>query len=208
VRDPGLEAYVVAIERHLSTKRGSEHALSPPDFALARAWHTAAIPLAAVLAGIDQAFTKDPQTATLKRCARLVQKLARGAAPLPAGAAPSAAPDDLLELLEALRNGIASAVAAAPVAFELAARRLDELRDLASVAREPNWGYLRRKLVELDELVDAASFEALPPDALAALQAEAKLALRARGNAGKEARTSYLRRRARARFGLPRVAES
>jgi hypothetical protein len=209
VRDPQLEAYVVAIERHLSSLKGSEHVLSPPDFALARAWHAAAVPLAAVLAGIDRALEDDAGVSSLKRCRRFVERLAASAPAAAAGASATPPSDELSGLLEALRGALAGAAPAA--AFELPARRLAELLDLTAVAREPNWDYLRRKLTELDELVDQAALEALPPGELLTLTAEAKLALpaqktRGRAPALEQARLRYLRRRARARFALPRVA--
>ena len=74
--DAGLEAYVLAIERHLARQRGSERVLPPADFALAKAWHAAALPLAAVLAGIDRAAERDGGVSSLRRCRRLVEALA------------------------------------------------------------------------------------------------------------------------------------
>jgi hypothetical protein len=53
--DPDLLAYVEGIERHLRRFKGAEVVLSPPEFALARTWHAAGIPLTRVLAGIDGA---------------------------------------------------------------------------------------------------------------------------------------------------------
>jgi hypothetical protein len=208
VKRPGLEAYVLAIERHLSRQRGTEHVLSPRDFALAKAWHAAALPLAAVLAGIDRAAERDAGVASLLRCRRLVEGLAAATPAEPAAGAESA-PEDFSQRLEALQAAIAAA--RQPVAFEQAARRLAELLDLTAVAREPNWDYLLRKLEELDEIVDAAALEALEPREREALRADASSALRAqklRGRAAalEDARLRYVKRRARERFALPRVA--
>jgi hypothetical protein len=50
-----LTAYADAVERRLSIHRGREHVLTPPDFALVRDWQRAGIPLARVLAAIDDA---------------------------------------------------------------------------------------------------------------------------------------------------------
>ncbi len=50
-----LTAYADAVERRLSAHRGREHVLSPRDFALVRDWHRAGIPLARVLAAIEDA---------------------------------------------------------------------------------------------------------------------------------------------------------
>jgi hypothetical protein len=67
--------YVEAIERHLGTRRGREHVLSPRDFALARSWYGARIPLATVLSGIDRAFDSGAQVSSLAFCRRLVEEL-------------------------------------------------------------------------------------------------------------------------------------
>ena len=48
MKDTDLEAYLDAIERHFRARRGVEHVLTPRDFALARSWHRAGIPLATV----------------------------------------------------------------------------------------------------------------------------------------------------------------
>lgn len=204
-----LEAYVLAIERHLSKHRGAEHVLSPRDFALAKAWHAAALPLATVLVGIDRAFERDGGVTSLLRCRRLVEGLAAATAPGPVPASDTSPPEDLPQRLEALQNAIAAAHR--PLAFEQAARRLTELQDLAAVAREPNWDYLLRKLEELDDLVDAAALEAVAPDERTHLRDDADAALqrqklRGRAAALEETRLRYMKRRARERFALPRVA--
>lgn len=209
MKEPGLEAYVLAIEKHLSSFRGTEHVLSPRDFAMARAWHAAGVPLASVLAGIDQAFERDRSISSLQRCRRMIEALAASAPKPPARAEAAAPPEELLVRLEALQSAIANASRPAP--FERPARRLKELLDLAAVAREPNWDYVRRKLVELDQLVDAAALEALPPDELESLRDEARRALprqqaKHRPAAIEEAQLRYLMRRARERFALPRLA--
>jgi hypothetical protein len=212
LKDEALLAFVVAIERQLSARRGCEHVLSPPDFALAREWHAASVPLDAVLAGIDRAFEREPEAASLRYCRRFVEALARDATRPPGRRTATddarGAPEDLLARLLALRAAIASVKKPAP--FELPERRLAELIDLASVAREPNWAYLRGKLDELDALVEAAALEALAPAEAERLADEAERAARrqhGRVNAAalEAARLRYLQRRARERFCLPRV---
>lgn len=204
---------MVALERHFSARRGAEHVLSPPDFALAREWHGAGVPLAAALAAIDQAFEAGPAPASLQPCRRLLEApapRAPGREP-PPGPEPTAGlePSDLRGRLARLEGALVLAQPAA--AFEKAARRLRELIDLTAVAREPNWAYLEHKLEELDALVELAALEALPPAEAAVFQAEAARAAdrqqgRVSADALAAARGLYLRRRARERFGLPRVA--
>ena len=210
MKPSGLEAYLVAIERHFSKHRGAEHVLSPRDFALAKAWHAAALPLAAVLAGIDRAAERDPGVSSLLRCQRLVEGLAAAAEPAAAPETPAETPaEDLSQRLEALQAAIGAA--RQPIVFEQAARRLSELLDLAAVAREPNWDYLSRKLEELDEIVDTAALEALDATEREGVRADASAALlsqklRGRSAALEETRLRYMKRRARERFALPRVA--
>ncbi len=212
MKDEELEGFVDALERHLSARRGRTHALSPPDFALAREWHAARLPLAAVLAGIDRAFEGEADVSSLGFCRRHVEALARAATPAagerPRGEEAQTPPEDLLARLHALRVAIAGV--SRPALFERPLRGLSELIDLASVAREPNWAYLRGKLEDLDGQVETAAAEALPPAEAQGLAAEAERA--ARRQQGKvseaaleEARRRYLRRRARERFRLPRV---
>ncbi len=50
--------YFTEIEEHFQRARGVQVLLSPVDWALIASWREAGIPLAAVMAGIDQAFEK------------------------------------------------------------------------------------------------------------------------------------------------------
>ncbi|MGH9466369.1 MAG: hypothetical protein ACRD1Y_03340, partial [Terriglobales bacterium] len=50
--------YFTEIEEHFQRQRGAQIWLSPVDWDLIASWREAGIPLAAVLAGIDQAFEK------------------------------------------------------------------------------------------------------------------------------------------------------
>jgi hypothetical protein len=67
-----LRAFVEAIELHLGRLRGREVVLSPPDFALARAWHAAGIDLARVLAALDDHAARHP-TVSLSAVRRSVE---------------------------------------------------------------------------------------------------------------------------------------
>ncbi len=73
--DPSLLAYVEAIEAALGRRLGREHLLSPPDFALARAWHRAEVSISNVLAGIDEAFASGLEPHSLGLCRRFVERL-------------------------------------------------------------------------------------------------------------------------------------
>lgn len=73
MRDAGLDAYVEAIERHLSRRRGREHTLAPPDFELVRGWYAAGVAAADVLSGIDEAFAAGAEVLSLTFCRRFVE---------------------------------------------------------------------------------------------------------------------------------------
>jgi hypothetical protein len=210
-REGGLEAFVEAIEATLRTRRGKEHVLSPRDFALARGWHEARVPLATVLVAIDAAFERDPATASLASCRRRVEDLAagvaRGAGALPRETERASLPEvaeRLVELRERLEE-LPGRAAALPLAD------LAEVSDLVAVASRPNWDYLRERLRRIDDLVAGAAVEALSPTEAAALRAEAERAAeRHRGKVDEralaEAAERLLRQRARETLRLPRVS--
>jgi hypothetical protein len=210
-RDGGVEAFAEAIEATLRTRRGKEHVLSPRDFALARGWHEAGIPLATVLVAIDAAFERDPATASLAACRRRVEELAAGASratgALPRETERTSLPEvaeRLGELRERLEE-LPRRAAALPLAD------LAEVSDLVAVASRPNWDYLRDRLRRVDELVAGAAVEALSPTEAAALRAETeRAAARQRGRVDEralaEATERLLRQRARETLRLPRVS--
>lgn len=214
MKDAELEAFVEAIESHFRARRGVDHILTPRDFALARSWHQAGVPLATVLVGLDHAFDAGPEVTSLAFCRRRVEELAAaGARPQgrpvpPAEGVPlpelGAILGALLERLEALRPGPGAC-------FEPPLRLIQEVRDLLAVAARPNWDFLRRKLGEIDDDVSAAALQAVPAEQLAAYQAEAERAVvRQRGRVAEtaldEARARLVMLRAREKLGLPRVS--
>jgi hypothetical protein len=213
-RDEALVAYVEGIEAALRARRGSEVALSPRDFALARTWHEAGVPLATVLVALDLAFDVDPQAppASLAVLRRRVEELAAvgprpAAAGLPRETERPSLPD-VQERLAALRERLLELpgrVAARPLAD------VEEVADLVAVASRPNWDYLRGRLRRIDETVAAAAVEALAEEDSRAVLAEADRATaRHRGrvddHALDEARARLVRQRARERLRLPRVS--
>jgi hypothetical protein len=207
--DPGLEAFVEAVEAALRARRGKDHVLSPRDFALARSWYGAGIPLATVLVGIDAAFERDPATASLALVRRRVEDLAAG--DTRAGAAAEAerlSLPEVAERLDALRERL---LALPGRLFALPLAEAAELGDLVAVASRPNWDYLRERLRRLDALVAEGAVESLSPEQDAALRAEAqrageRLKGRVDPRAVEEAVARLLRQRARETLSLPRVA--
>ena len=69
--------YFTEIEEHFQRRRGSLLMLSTLDWALIETWREAAVPLPAVLRGIDAAFDKhDARKATMKTRTRRINGLA------------------------------------------------------------------------------------------------------------------------------------
>jgi hypothetical protein len=213
VNGPGdLEAYVQSIERHFCTWRGADHILSPKDFALARSWHEAGVPLAHVLVGVDRAFESDPQASSLTFCRRRVEELAEG---LSAPAKPVGKETFSLSTVEEALGGLEERLLELPIeargAFSLVLSHVRELHDLVAVAARPNWDYLRAKLREIDVDVGHAAPQALDPEGARAIEAEAtRSTARHRGRvdaAALEAAVVRLKEaRARERLRIPRVS--
>jgi hypothetical protein len=211
-RDPEVEAYVQAIEEHLRARRGMDHILSPRDFALARSWQQAGVPLAAVLVGIDRAFDAGADVTSLAFCRRRVEDLmAAGPRPERRPSPPSdAVPlEEVARILQLLLDHLQPLRPLAG-AFEAPLRKIREIQDLLAVAIRPNYEYLRLKLREIDDDVSAAAMQSLRPEEQDAFRVEAARAVeRHRGRVDEEAiadaRARYTLQRARERFDLPRV---
>jgi len=210
--DTEVESYVEAIEAHLRARRGVDHMLSPRDFAQARSWHQAGVPLATVLVGIDRAFESGADVTSLAFCRRRVEDLvAAGPRPTarPSPASEAVPLEDVGRLLGLLLEHLAK-LRAATGAFEPTLRKIREIQDLLAVASRPNYDYLRIKLRDIDDDVSAAALLALGPVELDLLRQEAGRAVeRHRGRvddaALEDARARYTLQRARERFDLPRV---
>jgi hypothetical protein len=210
-RDEALVAFVEAIEEVLGARRGAMHVLTPRDFALARGWYEAGVPLAAVLVGIDLALEADPHASSLAFCRRRVEDLAAGVlrsrGQAPRGTERLSLPE-VEERLSALRERLHELPGRA-VALPL--QEVEELAALVSVSSRPNWDYLRTRLGRIDDLVADAALEALTSTELEALREEAARSTeRHRGRvdaaALDDALARFLRQRARERLRLPRVA--
>jgi hypothetical protein len=214
VSTPAVQAYVEAIEAHLRARRGVDHILSPRDFALARSWHEAGVPLATVLVGMDRAFESAANVTSLAFCRRWVEELA-AAGPRPQlrpAPPPESVPLKEVEgLLTTLLEKLGSVKAPAGSDFEPPLRKIREVQELISVASRPNWSYLREKLREIDDDVSEAVLHALAPSDLEEFREEAARAIeRHRGRVDEDALSDamarYTLQRARERLGLPRVS--
>jgi len=214
VTDPAIEEYVSAIEHHLRARRGVEHILSPRDFALARAWYEAGVPLATVLVGMDRAFEQGPSVSSLAYCRRRVEELAAaGPRPQirPAPPAESIPLSEVEALLTALLDQLQKVRPAPGTSFEPPVGKIREIQDLLAVASRPNWEYVRTKLREIDDDVSAAVLGAFSPAQIEEFRAEAARVIeRHRGRVDDEAledaKTRFTLQRAREKLGLPRVS--
>lgn len=210
-RDPGLEGFLEAIEAELRSRRGVDHVLSPREFAIARGWHDAGVPLATVLVAIDLAFEADPSISSLAFCRRRVEQLAAGD---PRGGRPArheVARPSLPELAERLSELHQRLQELPPRAAALPLQEVEDVSDLVAVAGRPNWDYLGQRLERIDALVSAAALEALSSQELEELRAEAdRAAQRHRGRVDshslEEAIERLVRQSARERLQLPRVS--
>ena len=205
--ESGLTAYVEAIEATFRARRGKDHALTPRDFALAKGWYQAGVPLASVLVGLDQAFESDPNVSSLAYCRRRVEELAPPASGRSAVEGDSTSILDLQDALAVLRERL---LELPRKHFALPLVKVGEVQDLVAVAGKPNWEYLRQKLREIDAEVEGAALDALPPEEAAAIREQAtKAAERQRGKVDpaslEDAVTRLLRQRARERLRIPRV---
>ena len=210
----GVEAFVEAIEGHLRARRGVDHILSPRDFALARGWFQAGVPLATVLVGMDRAFEGEPSVSSLAYCRRFVEELAAaGPSPQhrPAPPAESVPLHEVEELLATLLARLETVRVGPGAPFDTPLRKIREVQDLLAVASRPNWSYVRRKLREIDDDVSAAAMQVLSPEEHEQLRGEAARAIeRHRGRVDEQALEDAMARftlqRARERWGLPRVS--
>jgi len=209
--DAGLGPYVEAIETALRARRGRDHALSPRDFALAKGWYEAQVPLATVLVGIDHAFESEPNASSLAFCRRRVEELAAGGPRRPSRSGLEVERASLPEVQEMLA-GLRERLLELPRKyFALPLQKLLDVQDLVAVAAKPNWEYLRGKLSEIDEEVSAAALEALPAEEAAVLQAEvdrtaARHRARVDASSLEHAVLRLRRQRAREILRLPRVS--
>lgn len=197
-----------AIERHLGARRGREHVLSPRDFALARSWYRAGIPLTTVLAGMDRAFDSGASVSSLAYCQRQVEELvATGPGRTTAVArVEGTARAEIAGRLRSLLDRIDGLEPGARAFFEGVRDRIGAPRE-----KEPGGPHLLRELDEIDERVSAAALRALPAEVAAAHAAEAARAVeRQRGRVGEEALADAWSRfrvqKAREYFHLPLVS--
>lgn len=182
--------YFTEIEEHFQRKRGAQVWLSPVDWDLIHGWREAGIPLAAVLAGIDNAFEKFEQgrrrdaqrPRALVYCAAAVLDAAEAMRQAAVGASAAepgvTAADDhftrprIATFLAAAEARVAASLVLPPAVREETAAELTRLRDGLASGSELRLPELDRVLSALDEKLYVAVLQATPVAELAQLKAE------------------------------------
>ena len=207
--------YYAAVEAAFIRRRGTPFLLSPKDFALMKQWRALGIPLEAVEAGIDEAFSRREERGALSRvnslayCHGAVLEAWERRAETAVGRGPAAASEpDVSEGLERLGRSLA----------ELAGRRSDleaplsaarrSLDRLARSGRTPR--EVEESLARADRRLAQTLSDALPEAERRALAERAEALLgRARVRMDEQAAEktvrALLRRLLRDHLGLPRL---
>ncbi|HEY2798569.1 MAG TPA: hypothetical protein VGK26_11825 [Thermoanaerobaculia bacterium] len=216
--------YYAAAEAAFIRRRGTPFLLSPTDFALLKQWRALGVPLAAVEAGIDEAFTRREERSavgkvnSLSYCRDAVleawerhAEAARGKGGPGSGA--GAEPDEAAtrSALESLTRRLEEAANArrdleAPLAA--AVRSLDRLSRSGKRPEE-----IEASLARLDRRLAGGLYAAFPEPERAALDRQIDGLLQGAGAGermdpatAEKTRKALARRTVRERLGLPRLS--
>jgi hypothetical protein len=209
--------YYEAVEAAFIRRRGTPFLLSPSDFALLREWRALGVPLEAVEAGIDEAFTRREERKAVGRVNSLsycrdavLGAWERRAETSRGKGAPGAAVDvDTKAVLEALTRGLEAARARRP---DLEGPLASTLASLARLQASPGTPeQIEGSLARLDRKLAKDLYAGLPEAERAELDRE--VAAQLAGAAARmdpptlEKTTKALTRRSvRERLDLPRLS--
>jgi hypothetical protein len=214
--------YFSEIEEHFQRRRGTTLLLSTLDWALIESWKEQAIPLEAVLRGIDAAFEKFEQRPrkgrkvnSLAYCTQAVMESAEQMGEAALGAERTSSPampaDEIAKFLKANAEALRAQkdTALARVAGEIAA----SLSELAGAMGDSpaRLEEIERRLTVLEEKLLAALVSATPEAELVALRAEAEGAIapyarEMRGAQLEQLRKQYVQKRLLEKRKLPRLS--
>ena len=210
-------AYYGAAEAAFIARRGTPFLLSPKDFALLKEWRALGIPIEAVEAGLDDAFTRREERGatgrvnSLSYCRDAIlsawERRAETSVGRGAGRAESDAPDvagALARLSERL-DSVARIHPSLTRPIESALRSLDRLARSGKAA-----GEVEASLVRLDRRVSNEIADALPGERRQRLDDEverllAKARVKMDRETEKKTRRALTRRTIREEMGLPRL---
>jgi len=221
--------YFTEIEERFQQRRGSILLLSTLDWALIETWREAAIPLEAVLRGIDAAFDKHQarhRRGHMRRinglawCAQAVMDAAMEMSEASAGttAAASTGPESGFEHQRVAMHleSAAAAMSNATVAQEACAATAARLRELAAGLRGSSGGSadleaLERSLTVLEEVLFDKLNAAAPEDLLIGLKEHAARELapyRSRMGAAqlRQVERQFVQKQLLVHYNLPRLS--
>jgi hypothetical protein len=222
--------YFTEIEEHFQRRRGSLLMLSTLDWALIESWREAAVPLPAVLRGIDAAFDKyDARKAKsrvkkingLAWCTQEVMQAVEDMKEASVGASTVAreskpAPGLEHERIASHLHNCAANLRAAPVtgiALEIASETTTRLEELATEARatQPDLETLERNLTVMEEKLFAALTATTPEADLVAMRTQAASELapyrsRMKALQIRQIEQQFLHKRLLERWKLPRLS--
>ncbi len=206
-------AYYRAVEDHFAALRGTPFLFSPKDFALLRRWWREGVPLAAVLAGIAEAWERrrereeDP-VSSLSYCRHAVARHGKRLRAAHAGAAEAVPAPDVAAALAALVAAIGEAEAR--WSEQRAVREVlgDLERAVASVPADGDPAAIEKALAELEFGALDALARALPADAKGAIEREVGESLDRLGletEVRERTRRALLVKAVRRLIGVPRL---
>ncbi len=213
----GLEdaeiAFYRAVEDHFAALRGTPFLFSPKDFALLRSWWLEGVPLAAVLAGIGEAWERrrerveDP-ISSLSYCRHAVRRHARRLSAAHVGAAEAAPAVDVGAALAAMAAQVDAVAERWRHVPQVAAIVGDLGRALLSLPRDGAPAALDETLSGLEFGTLTAAEAALPPEARSRLADEVERDLAGLAVAADvlaRTRRALAIKAARRLLGLPRL---
>ena len=209
-------AFYEAVEAAFIRRRGTPFLLSPTDFALLKQWRALGVPLEAVQAGIDDAFTRrEERNATgrvnsLAYCRDAILEAWERRMETSRGKGGGAATEpDTGTALAALSHRLEEARGARP---DLDAPLSSALRSLARLAQSGKGAQeIEASLARLDRRLAGELYDAFPEPERAELDGEVSRLLAGAGDRMDEAtaaktRRALSRRSVRERLALPRLS--
>ena len=210
-------AYFGAAEAAFIARRGTPFLLSPKDFALLKEWRALGIPIEAVEAGLDDAFTRREERGatgrvnSLSYCRDAIlsawERRAETSVGRGVGRAEGEAPD-VAGALAGLSERLGSVARVHPSLTRPIESALRSLDRLARSAKSP--GEIEASLARLDRRISNEIADALPEDRRLRLDAEverllAKARIKMDRDTEEKTRRALTRRTLREELGLPRL---
>ena len=212
-------AYYAAAEAAFIRRRGTPFLLSPRDFALLKEWRALGVPLEAIEAGIDEAFSRREERSAVGRvnslsyCRDAVLEAWERRMETSRGRGAAASPDDpdARKILLELARQLAEARARRP---DLGDPLDAAVRAIARMgASEKTGAEIEASLARLDKRLAKELAEALSGPERESLDAEVARLLGAAGTGGRmdetaleKTRRALTRRIVRERLALPRLS--